>query len=434
MLAAEDLSGCHLALAFMSSWSSTGLVRREGIRFTMDALSDERLPPRRRRLCTRFVLGALGPPQDPRRRRRDADSELLLAKVQSETAKHSDIFLAKGLVDGWNAEKVFGWFLHAARAAGSLRWVGKADDDCFVQPAALLGMLSRLPSRLMYVGQMFLQPDWRSEGGSPGTPAILAVPPRFSSRSQCARRGTRCCCRISNTPSGSTRAGGGTRRRASATIRSYPCATSTVLAWLWARFERARGKWSPVALLVAQQNVFSFSTRKAGEDPVVGYLAHLVAATYGFNFSLAHLTALHLHDLPGRSILNNWAFPAASIVVHRLKTGQRRGQWEAREQLHNMTTPPDACIPPVVFAWAPRQRDLRCLMPRLWSACLRIGSYRAFGAHHPPPSQQHQAQLCSGEHEDVPTPDLLAAALGDSDGERPRFGFGFSQYVGFSST
>ena len=127
-----------------------------------------------------------------------------------------------------------------------------------------------------------------------------------------------------------------------------------------------------MALLVAQQNVFSFSTRKAGEDPVVGYLAHLVAATYGFNFSLAHLTALHLHDLPGRSILNNWAFPAASIVVHRLKTGQRRGQWEAREQLHNMTTPPDACIPPVVFAWAPRQRDLRCLMPRLWSACLRI--------------------------------------------------------------
>ena len=90
---------------------------------------------------------------------------------------------------------------------------------------------------------------------------------------------------------------------------------------------------SPVALLVAQQNVFSFSTCKAGEDPVVGYLAHLVAATYGFNFSLAHLTALHLHDLPGRSILNNWAFPAASIVVHRLKTGQRRGQWEAREAL-----------------------------------------------------------------------------------------------------
>mmetsp|Transcript_7844 Transcript_7844/g.26063 ORF Transcript_7844/g.26063 Transcript_7844/m.26063 type:complete len:105 (-) Transcript_7844:945-1259(-) len=81
---------------------------------------------------------------------------------------------------------------------------------------------------------------------------------------------------------------------------------------------------SPVALLVAQQNVFSFSTRKAGEDPVVGYLAHLVAATYGFNFSLAHLTALHLHDLPGRSILNNWAFPAASIVVHRLFSQHRR--------------------------------------------------------------------------------------------------------------
>jgi len=119
-----------------------------------------------------------------------------------------------------------------------------------------------------------------------------------------------------------------------------------------------------------------------GEDPIIGYLAHFAGTLYGFNYTLAHMTATKMHNrapFPTMRDATRWALPATSIVVHLLKSAPRdspRHAW-----LRTATHVHRRCFPPFLFGWHPRTHTLTNHAVDAWARYVALARRSTFGLH-----------------------------------------------------
>ena len=318
-----------------------------------------RLAPADDKVCFSFIFGTDPPSQirfgsvaanwlSERQRARAEDVEPRAASSSNITMQVPPRqFWADGVADD-DALKVIRWFVEATR----LTWapfIGKADDDAYVQPAHLAAdlawLLKRLPNTMvMYTcplqtkqqscsssgtltvahvrllpslrfGHTMMTPDWRVEATPGIAPTASAAPSpsghpcgqphsieylrvlsmRGVNRWAQKRRG---CLRRLNPGHAGRVSGPFPWVTGPLEVFGLSLANRTFLSPAVAEFA-ARQRFSFMGGAIDLLDGSNGSKRRVdvwGEDPIIGYLAHFAATLGGYNFTIAHATANKVCD------------------------------------------------------------------------------------------------------------------------------------------
>lgn len=248
------------------------------------------------------------------------------------------------------AAKAFAWFYAAVRELPHAAFVGKCDDDTFVQPAALAKDLRTLgEGGLHYVGQIMWITGWtpvagpRGEAGA-GKPCLYGgtldgnskvghIPGRLKRRQR-----ARCNASV---PGGSL-------------TGIYPYAAGPLYLLSKGLLATVMRHGATVRLAAAQ----GFDVR--GEDATIGYIIHRAMHAVNGSYTLAHLTWTKLVDVSGQVLFDRarragggqYVHPTpSSYVVHKLKTGDNTYWGEVHRVLNESQ---DICFPLVQATWHPQ--------------------------------------------------------------------------------
>lgn len=375
---------CEVAIGILSvaiSRSRTSLRTRAGPPVGRPALRRQamresvfRLPGAGSEVRFAFVLGL------------DAEGRPARAReLAGEVAAHRDLAWVEA-PDGMIAAKTFAWFFAAtSELPPTVRFVGKMDDDTFVQPAQLLADVRALPpGGLHYVGNFLFITAWvpatdrRSfRPCAFGGMLDSVLRPRDLGAALRRRRALRCGPGPRSGRSGSqparlaSKARGDTLNGAFAYALGPLYALSLPLGRAVFDNDRVRG----LLLRLALDNT--------AEDLLLGRVVHVAMhgartdAGGGRNFTLAHLTATKLINVgmsqghvvecssapaagaPGarpeahlfRTCVSPWSY-----VVHQVKTDDA-APWQALAKFlgENASQP---VFPLVPFEWSPRLGEL----------------------------------------------------------------------------
>jgi hypothetical protein len=397
-----------LALGYANAVRSR--VYRDHIRAAHEQLA----PPAAGVVCFSYVFGR----RPPITREYAADWLAQLKSVDAEAAlERSPLggprFFWADVADD-DAAKVVWWFV-TATAASWAPWIGKADDDAFVQPSHVAADLADIQARHGLMGQLghfMWTVDWRLESdvGVAGHPCGFADTieihddAAYLARVASQNRNGRGVC--NDTYRGPRRwLPHGVRRNANAT-GPYPFSAGPLEIF---GIDLARRVFlAPEVLLLCSSQRFSFFGQARsfrgdknqpdiwGEDPVIGYLAHYAASVQRFSYLLHHLTWTKLHNWHWNALEapQTWSFASSSAVVHRLKAG--RGSYanpdkrtldlaRAHAFLRNATSKFRRCFRPFAFEWNAAEHALTHLDAAGWARYKQTVRLRSiFGMHWEP--------------------------------------------------
>jgi hypothetical protein len=408
-----------IALGYTSGSEFAGAAMRTQIRQTHAALA-----PPGNVVCLSFVFGSQ-PPTHPHRRRAAQRWPEFRERTRAEDAEPPNHRgpprqLWADVADD-DAKKVLHWFTEAARQAWA-PFIGKADDDAFIQPAHLAADLEGLTSMSLY-GAFQLMPDWRAEGAghsaasSAGHPCGRPLPIEhvyaLSMRQSNPWKRKRKFC------------------RESLSERQGPGLVPGPFPWASGPLEvvgltlAQRVLLSPAVQQLCATQSFSFKGNSRnflhgangtgvdvwGEDPIIGYLVHFAAYLEGFNYTIAHMTNTKLHNHPPFHVMIDpklWTLPDTSLVVHRLKLGHG-AEAPFHDWLRAATRRFHRCFPPFLFRWQPRAHTLHNLGEDAWKRYTQISRGSTFGVHwlrNDTSGRRKEARakrLCAGGEESVHT-------------------------------
>jgi hypothetical protein len=135
----SSLAHCWAVIGIMTRANAVAEVR-ERIRATML----QQPPTPRATICFRFVLGGHAS-----------------QKLHEESTSYGDMVLLEADDSSLSiALKVAAWHAFAVRACPVAKFIGKTDDDTFVNTATLARLLRRVQDELAYVGKFQWVPRW----------------------------------------------------------------------------------------------------------------------------------------------------------------------------------------------------------------------------------------------------------------------------------
>lgn len=293
-----------------------------------------------------------------------------------ESRLHGDItWLATA--DNNCARKAFLWLEHAARSHAGAAWIGKADDDSFINTVALEADLRGLEgldprARPALVGLINIATAWsplegRALGSHAGRPCgrirQLESSGTFGKRTLANRWVGKTACNVSAEPNASL-------------AGPYPYAVGP-LYLLSAALARLAFVGTPAVHRLRGEQPFSCRA----EDATIGYAIHLAGVMHGVTLSLAHLTWTKMHNFHAHRVAPSYRMPDdESVVVHNLKCSLARpALWrrlresltEASPRAHPLGARKGPRLELVRLEWQPRPQIMRCADSHAWSRLAR---------------------------------------------------------------